>query len=257
MLPRVLFAVVLLVFAGSVARAQQGYEFEVYDTGIGARGSTEVELASNYVVEGLKKSVEGQYPTHHALRSSVELTRTLSNWLQASAYVTADARPSRALSYVGNRFKLTAIAPSTWRLPFDLGLANEISYARPGYAEFRWAYEITPIVTTSFGSVSLVFNPAFERGLSGSGEHHIEMEPRGKLAYDFGDDASIALEYYAGLGGVGENYSIAEQRHQIFARLEAEVSRHLEVGLGVGRGLTRSSDGWVIATVLEYKAGPR
>ena len=257
MLFRPFFAVLLVVLPPASARAQQGYEFEVYDTNIGSKGSTEIEVASNYVANGLKKSAEGLYPTHHAFRSSLEISRTLNSWLQASAYLTADSRPSHSLSYVGNRFKITTIAPSSWGLPLDIGVANEVSYARIGYAEFRWEYEITPIVARSFGAVSLVFNPAFERGLSGSGEHHIEMEPRGKIAYGFGDDALIALEYYAGLGGIGENYSIAEQRHQVFARLETEVSRRLEIGLGVGRGLTRSSDRWVVVTVLEYKAARR
>lgn len=250
------FVTFLVLTAGRVAPAQQGYEFEVYDTGIGPRGSTEIELTSNYVARGLAEPGEGLYSTNHAFRSSMEFSRSLSSWLQASAYVTANSRPGHALSFVGNRVKMTAIASSSWKLPLDIGVANELSYARPGYAENRWAYELTPILAKSFGPVSLVFNPAFERGLSGSGEHHIEMESRGKVGYDFGDDASVALEYYAaGLGGIGENYSIAEQRHQIFARLEAEVARRLDLGLGVGRGLTKSSDRWVVVATVEYKQG--
>ncbi|MEO7368867.1 MAG: hypothetical protein ABIZ36_12985, partial [Gemmatimonadaceae bacterium] len=156
-------------------------------------------------------------------------------------------------AYVGNRAKLTAVAPSRWRLPLDIALANEVSYARPGFAEYRWAYELTPIVAKSLGPVTVVLNPAFERGLGGSGEHYIEVEPRGKVAFGFGDDASVAMEYYAGLGGIGENYSLAEQRHQVFARFQTEINKHFEFGMGLGRGLTRSSDRWVLVTTVEYK----
>lgn len=210
-------------------------------------------MTSNYVANRLRESDEGLYATNHAFRSSLEFTRTLSGWLQASAYLTTNSRPGHALSYVGNRFKITSVAPSTWNLPLDLGLANEVFYVRPGYAEYRWAYEITPIVAKSCGHISLVFNPAFERGLSGSGDHPIEIEPRGKVAYSVGDDASVALKYYAGLGGIGENYSIAKQRHQIFGRFETEAFQSLEFGLGVGRGLTKSSDPWVLVLALEYR----
>jgi hypothetical protein len=244
-----------LFFTTKSASAQQGYEFEVYDTDIGRKGSTELELSSNYVARGLTEDSEGLYATHHASRSSLEISRTLVAWLQGTAYVTANARPSHALSYVGNRIKLTAVAPSGWRMPFDVGLANELVYSRPGFAEDRWAYELTPILAKTVGPVAFVFNPAFERGLSGSGVHHIEMEPKGKVGYTFGDDAAIALEYYASLGGIGEGYTLAEQRHQLFGKIEGEMSPQLEGSFALGRGLTRSSDKWVLAVAVEYRFG--
>lgn len=245
--------VALLLSIATSASAQQGYEFEVYDANIGRTGSTELELSSNYVATGVTESDEGVHPTHHASRSSLEISRTLVSWLQATGYVTANARPSHGLSYVGNRLRLTAIAPPSWHLPVDVGLANEVVYARPGFAEYQWAYELSPILSKSFGAVSLAFNPAFERGLSGSGEHHIEMEPRGKIGYGFGDDASVAIEYYAGLGGIGEGYTVARQRHQLFTKIEGEMSPRIEAAFGIGRGLTRSSDKWVITAALELR----
>ena len=255
MLPRVLFITALLLVTASSAHAQTGYEFEVYSPELGTIGSTEIELSSNYVADGLRIPGEGLYSAHHALRSSLEINRTLARWLQASLYLTSNARPGHGLAYVGNRLKVTTVAPSSWKLPVELGLANEISYARAGFSENRWMYELTPILAKSFGPVSLVLNPAFERGLSGSGEHHIEMEPRGKIAYGFGDDASLGLEYYAGLGGIGESYTVGQQRHQVVAKFETEVARQFEFGIGLGRGLTRSSDRWVITSAFEYKLG--
>ncbi len=248
-----LFSTILLIAASRIASAQQGYEFEVYDTEIGPKGSTEVELTSNYVASGLHASDDGLYATNHALRSSIEFSQTLKSWLQGSTYLTLSSRPGHALEYVGNRVKITAVAPQGWNLPLDIGVANELSYARPGFSEYRVAYELTPILAKSFGPVSLVLNPAFERGLSGTGVHHVEVEPRGKVGFGFGDDATVALEYYAGLGGIGEKYTLAEQRHQLFARLNTEISQRVEFSFGVGRGLTRSSDRWVLITAFEYK----
>jgi hypothetical protein len=255
MLLRPGFIAGLFLLTAASAQAQQGYEFEVYRPEIGAVASSEIELSTNYAATGLPDTDEGLFATHHAFRSSLEVNRTLSNWLQATAYLTVNKRPGHALAYVGNRFKITTVAPSTWSFPVELGFVNELSYARPGFAEDPWTYEITPIVGKTFGPVSLVFNPAFERGFSGSGVHHVEVEPRGAIAYGLGDETSVALEYYAGLGGLGEHYSVAEQRHQIFAKFVGEVSRHLEFNIGVGRGLTMSSDRWVITSALEYSLG--
>lgn len=245
----------LLLVIPAAASAQQGYEFEVYSAEVGPRGSTEIEISTNYVAEGLTDSEEGVFPTQHAYRSSLEVSRTLTTWLQASAYTTANARPGHSLSYVGNRAKLTAIAPTSWKLPFDLGVANELIYSRAGFGEYRWAYELSPIFSRNFGSVEAVFNPSLERGLSGSGEHHIEMEPRGKIGYVFGDDASVAVEYYGGLGGIGEGYSVSQQRHQVFLKGETELASRVEAAFGIGRGLTRSSDKWVISAAMEYRLG--
>jgi hypothetical protein len=243
----------ITVLSATTAFAQQGYEFEVYGADVGHPGAMELELHTNYVPEGVRDAEEGTFSTHRAYRSSLELSGTVNSWLRASAYLTLNKRRDSDLSYVGNRVRLTAIAPQSWKLPFDLGLANELVFTQPGYAEYRSAYELTPILGKKIGSFSLALNPAFEIGLSGTDEHEIEFEPRGKLKYEFGDEAAVALEYYAGLGAISESYPLSAQRHQLFGRVEKEISNGFEIGFGVGRGLTRSSDKWVIATVFELE----
>lgn len=247
------FIALFCLMSSSVASAQQGYEFEVYDTDIGRKGSSELELHTNYVADGLKSSEDGLIPTHRAIRSSFEASRTLANWLRASFYVTASAGKNRDFAYVGNRARITTIAPQKWQLPVALGVATEFGYSRPGYSENRWALEITPIISKSFGSATLTLNPAFERGLDRQSEREIEFEPRARMAYAFGDEATLSIEYYGGLGAIDEKYPLREQRHQVFARILGEVAPRLEIGAGIGRGLTPSSDRWVLATVIEYE----
>lgn len=241
------------VSAVSPAVAQQGYEFEVYGPDIGPKGSTELELNSNFVAAGIRTAEADRVSSHRAVRSSFELSRTINGWVRGSIYLTTFSGPGHALSYVGNRAKLTIAPPKSWSLPFDFALANEVTYARPKFAENQWTFELTPVLGKTFGAFTFTLNPAIERGLSGSGEKEIELEPRGQLAYAFGDEARFALEYYAGLGAIEEKYPVREQRHQVFARIFGEVAPTLELGVGVGRGLTPASDKWVIATVLEYE----
>jgi hypothetical protein len=236
------------------ASAQQGYEFEVYSTSIAARGTGELELHTNFVPTGSQQFDEAEgRATHHAFRSSLELSTGITSWLEGSLYAVGYARNGTGLQYVGNRARLTAVAPGSWNLPFELGLSHEVGYARPGFAENQWAYEVTPILGTNPGNVFLVVNPAFERGIGNNSEHEWEFEPRAELGYALGDEGSLGFEYYSVLGPVDEFDARQHQLHQIFASGKFELPSGIEAGLGVGRGLTSNSDRWVISTKFEVR----
>ena len=241
-----------MIFVSGSAEAQQGYEFEVYGAEAPHRGWGEIEFHTNFVPSGaqLVDDADGR-ATHHAVRSSIELSAGLSSWLEASLYTVTYARNTAGVAYVGNRARVTAIAPAVWGLPFEAGISQEIGYTRPGFAESPWAYEITPILGKDLGRISLLVNPAFERGL-GRGVHAWEFEPRGEINYALGGDGEVGVAYYSALGPVAKLDERSHQRHQLFLTGKSEVRSGVEAGLGIGRGLTRNSDRWVIATKLEF-----
>jgi hypothetical protein len=242
-LRRFLVLALPLISIPSAARAQAGFEYEVYSTHIETPHATTAELYTNFVASGRREIEDSQYPTHRALRSSLEITHGLLPWLEGSVYFVGAAFRGRNAEYVGNRLRLTAVAPQKWNLPFDLGLSQEIGYARPGFAEHRWVYELSPILGKSFGPVLFLLNPSLERGFDGE-EREIEFEPRAKIGYELGDDGGIALEYYG-----------SEYHHHLFVTAEAEIGHNWEFGFGVGRGLTRDSDKSVLTTKIEYHFG--
>jgi hypothetical protein len=145
--------------------------------------------------------------------------------------------------------------PAGWNLPFEFGLTQEVGYARPGFAENRWTYELSPMIGTSLGSVAFVVNPAFERNLGAAAEHPVEFEPRGRISYGFGDDGSLSLEYYTSLGPTSRFDELSAQKHQVFLAVEKELASRWELAASFGRGLTASSDRSVIATRIEYRLG--
>ncbi len=239
----------------STATAQQGYEFEVYDTHLTKPGTTELELNTNFVASGPKRPDAELFPTRHMLRSSLELGTGVTNWLEGSIYVLAAHRPGSGASYVGNRMRLTASAPDSWNLPVEIGLTQEVGYARPGFAENRWTYELSPMIGKTWGSVAWAFNPVLERSLSGANVHKLEFEPKGRIGLLVGDEGSLSLEYYSTLGPTAGFDPRSEQKHQLFAAFGKELSPNFEIAASVGRGLTSSSDRMVIATRLEYRIG--
>jgi hypothetical protein len=249
---RIVLTISALIFLSATAHAQQGYEFEVYGAEAPRRGSGELEFHTNFVPSGAQLVDDaGGRATHRAFRSSIELSTGLSSWLEASFYTVTYARHTAGVAYVGNRARLTAIVPAAWNLPFEAGISQEVGYARPGFAESSWAYEIAPIVGKDFGGISLLVNPAFERGI-GRGIHPWEFEPRGEVNYALGEDRAVGVAYYSVLGPVAKLDERSHQRHQLFLTGKSELRSGVEGGLGIGRGLTRNSDRWVIATKLEF-----
>lgn len=242
----------LFLFAGS-ARGQAGFEFEVYGPAIPERGSVEVELHTNFVPSGLQMvdALDGR-ASHRALRSSLELSTGLASWLEGSIYAVIYARNGAGVQYVGNRARLTAAAPKRWRLPFDAGISQEVGYARQGFSEHRWSYEIAPIMGREVGRVSFLLNPTLERGLD-AGDTEWELEPRARLGYAVNDDAALAMEYYGVLGPLSDFDARNHQRHQLFLTGEREFPGGLGASVGIGRGLTANSDRWVVASRLELE----
>ena len=245
-------ALFFLSFA-TPGQAQHGYEYEVYDTDISRPLSSELELHMNFVPSGTQTVDEPDgRATNRAWRSTIELSTGVASWLAASVYAVGYARSGAGVQYVGNRARLTAIAPTRWQLPFDFGLAQEIAFARPGYSEHRWAYEITPIIARTLGAASLTLNPAVERAVNDD-ESLWEFEPRARLGYAFDGDEGIGLEYYSVLGPLSGFDERSHQIHQLFATASGELPGDIEGGLGIGRGLTRNSDRWIITTRFEIR----
>jgi hypothetical protein len=250
----ILFLYILFGIAPSLS-AQEGYEYEVYSTHIAAPRASALELHTNFVPTGPSSSKSGLVSTNHAVRSSLEFSRGINRWLEGSFYFVGGVFRGTGAEYVGNRVRLTAVAPSTWNLPFDLGVSQEVGYARRGFGEHRWMYEISPIIGKTFGRVSLTANPALERGFGGAGESELELEPRAKASYEIGDDGALALEYFGALGPAKALEPAYEQHHQLFVTFQTRIGRRWEIGGGIGRGLTRNSDRTVLTSKLEYHFG--
>ncbi len=249
---------VLVLFLSAIsareASAQKGYEFEVYEAKISPRGGGDLELHTNFVALDAPESDPAAAPLKRAFRSAFEMSTGITSWLEGSFYVVGYARSGRGLAYVGNRARINAILPQSAEWPLQLGLSQEVGYARKGFAEDRWAYEISPIVQFRAAGFAVVANPALERSLDG-GAHRVEFEPRGKISHAVGDNASLSLEYYGGIGPVLKAEPAAEQHHQIFASVETDLGSRMEATLSIGRGFTRKSDHGVIATKIEYHWG--
>jgi hypothetical protein len=234
------------------ASGQEGYEFEVYGADHPQGGAYGLDWHLNYVPSSATAGEEDLKSSDHAFRSSFELSHGFNSWFEGSLYATAYARSGRGIQFVGNRARLTALTPVSSTRNLDFGISWEVGHARSGFAESDWTLEVTPILGKSVRRVSVVVNPAFERGIGGSAEREFEFEPRARFAYQTGGDDALSLEYYGVAGPVSRFDPRSDQRHQLFAGWNGEVGKRTEAAIQIGRGFTRKSDRWTIATRLEY-----
>ena len=231
--------------------AQDNYEIQVYGSETVPKGGTMFELHSNYTVEGTKTIEDGVLPAEHALHETLEITHGFNKWFEVGWYVFTFARSGYGWQWVGDHIRPRVRAPEKWHWPVGVSISNEIGYQRRNFSVDTWTWEIRPIVDKQLGPWYLLFNPTLDRSLHGLSEHEgFVFSPNFKFSYDVVKQVALGLEYYGSLGPVTGFDPVAQQQHQVFPTIDLNVSPKWEFNLGVGVGMTRSTDHIIIKMIL-------
>ena len=251
-----LLAAAALALLPAPARAQDNYEIQVYGSSLVAAGHTMVELHSNFTVDGRAAAVDGLLPTRHAFHETLEITHGFASWLEVGFYVFSSARDGNGWSWVGDHIRPRIAAPESWHWPVGVSLSQEFGYQRRLFSTDTWTWEIRPIIDKQMGRWYWAVNPALEKAVVGeNADRGWEFSPNAAVSYDFTTAVTGAIEYYGALGPVAGFDPGPEQQHQLFAAVDLNVSPKWEINLGVGRGMTASTDRWLVKTILGYRLG--
>lgn len=238
----------------ATGRAQDNYEIQVYGSSLVPPGRTMVELHSNFTADGRAGEVDGLLPTEHAFHETLEVTHGFTPWLEVGFYVFTSVRSGQGWSWVGDHIRPRLAVPESWHWPVGLSLSTEFGYQRRAFATDTWTWEIRPIVDKQMGRWYWALNPALERALSGENAGRgWEFSPNATVSYDLSDRITAALEYYGALGPVSGFDPAPLQQHQLFGAVDLNLSPKWEINLGVGRGLTSSTDRLLVKTIFGYR----
>lgn len=244
-------ALILLLLAPLVARAQGYYEIQVYGADTVAPGTLMAELHSNFTIEGEKLTSDGTYPTEHQLHETLELTQGITEWSEIGLYQFTSEQNGHGVQWVGTHIRPRVRAPDSWNLPVGLSLSTEIGYQRAVYSPDTWTWEIRPIVDKAVGRWYFAINPALERTLHGPDVRGgLGFAPSAKIGFDFTRVISAGIEYYGDVGPLEDFLPAHEQQQQIFVVTDLNVSPLWEINLGVGVGLTGSTDHLIIKSIF-------
>ena len=255
----VLIILAVLFRPGSSAAQVDPWEFEVYPYRTTGRGVLELEWLNGVVAqgrsEGGKGTSAGTLPSQSMWRTALEVTYGLSDRIEAAAYLNLAKPNGHNLQFAGSKFRVRGSLFDQGQLPVDLGWYIELDYHRvPQFDDQKLELELRPIIQKDLGSFSLMFNPIFEKVLTG---------PEKSKGYEFGYAAGIyyrwqraispGIEFFGGIGNLNDTERRAEQQHYIFPVIRGELPHGLEYNIGAGFGLTRGSDPVIVKFNLELE----
>ena len=241
----------LCLLLATPAAAQDNYEIQVYGSDTVAKGSTMVELHSNFTFQGTKTAVNGVLPSEHALHETLEITHGFTPWFETGFYVFTAAKSGYGWQWVGDHIRPRFAVPESWKWPVGVSLSTEFGYQRHDFSSDTWTVEVRPIVDKKIGRWYLAFNPAVDKSLHGDNAGiGWEFSPNAKVSFDITKAVSFGLEYYGALGPIGNFDPVSEQGQQIIPAIDLNLSPKWEFNFGVGVGVTRGTDHLLVKMIL-------
>lgn len=246
-----LATVAVLATAPRRAGAQENFEIQVYGAETTKAGETMVELHSNLTADGQKRRVNGIAPTQGAVHETLEITHGWTEWFETAIYLFTSVQPSGGWEWVGSHLRPRVRVPEAWHWPVGVSLSLEAGYQRRRYAEDTWTLEIRPIVDQQIGPWYWAFNPTVGTSLKGENQGRgFDFSPSVKVAYSLSSVVAAGIEYYGGLGPIDHIDRPRDQQHQIFPVVDLDLGPQWEFNFGVGFGLTRSTEGFIVKMIL-------
>jgi len=138
----------------------------------------------------------------------------------------------------GYRTELQYVSPHDKDAGFYWGVNFELArIERPGDASF-WNIELIPILGYRTERWHFAANPGIGKAVSGA-SRATDLQPAGKVAYRAFEKNYFGIEYYAD-----------DQSRVLYFAWDGKVGKS-DINVGIGRGLTDSSDRWVLKMIYE------
>jgi hypothetical protein len=230
---------------------QGNYKVQVYGSETVPAGRTMLEFHTNFTAQGSRTIEGGVLPTNHQFHETIEITHGFTSWFETGFYIFTSAQSGYGYEWVGDHIRPRVAVPESWHWPVGLSLSTEIGYQRPLYSSDTWTVEIRPIVDQKLERWYWSFNPTFDRSFHGPGTSlGFEFSPNFKVSYDITKVVSAGLEYYGALGPVTGFDPLRDQQQQILPAIDLNLGPQWEFNLGVGIGMTRSTDHLLVKMIL-------
>jgi len=228
--------------ATCLAAAQDNYEIQVYGSDTVKKGTTMVELHSNYTLRGTTSTINGVLPNDRVLHETLEITHGFTDTFETGFYFFTAYRNDQGYNYVGSHIRPRWRAPESWKWPVGASLSIEFGMQKRQFAEDTTNLEIRPIIDKQLGRLYVALNPALEKSIVGSNAAAgFEFSPNVKVSYDVTKVITLGLEYYGSVGPISEWDTSPNQTHQLFPSVDLNLGEDWEFNFGVGYGLNRSS----------------
>jgi hypothetical protein len=242
-------AVVALAGRPSPALALDAFEIQVYDGTADRAGAWGLELHVNGVVRGATSAAPPELPPNHQGHLTLEPSYGVTPFWELGGYLQTALLPDGAFEFAGAKARSKLVTTTAWSARSRLGVNVELSGMPRRFEAERWGLELRPIAARDFGRLSVAVNPIVGFPLMGGAA---TFEPAAQALFVFPGLASFGLEYYGDLGDLTSFAPAREQKHYVFEVANLLRLPSVELNVGVGEGLTATSNAFVAKLILGY-----
>ncbi len=245
---------VVLLCGLTVAKAQDSFEVQVYESDIVPVDHYELDMHNIFVEHGSSSWDGTVAPSNHQEHLAFEFTRGMTDYFELGSYLLLASRPGGLNQFAGFRIRPRVKAPDDWNWPVGASLSMEIGFPQLQYEPNHVTLEIRPILDKTIGRWKFDINPILTFAFNGpEAAQGMGLEPEAMIAYEITpDQLRLMLEYYTALGPAHHLLPSNEQVRLLYPKIEYEFSQLFTVNAGVGFGTTDASDRFTWALRLTF-----
>jgi len=248
-------AIVITAYLG-IALPAEAVDFKVYPYATPSQGEVETALWWTYTVRS-NNTIDyfGNVLDEQGLNQySLEIEYGMTDHWTIAGYADFQNPKDGDLKYVQARAVVARYRFFEQGERFLDG-AIYVEYYLP-YSKFSdsESLETRVILEKDIEYISIILNPIFDKGLSGSStDEGLEFEYAAGLYYRATPRFTPGLEFYGSMGELSNLDPVKQQTHYIFPRLGIKFSRRASLDIGYGFGLTQASDDQILKAILEFE----
>jgi len=248
-------ALALCALTARPAAAQDVFEIQVYPYETMEPGRTMFEFHTNFVPSGTKGIDEdGVYGNDHQFHETLEITHGWTKHFETGFYLETAYVPDVGYRFTGFHIRPRFNLPEYERFPFHFSLSLEYAWNQRGFDPNKQTLEIRPIFERAAGRLYVSINPDMSLAVKGPDAGNAPgFEPIGKIGWNFTKRVQAGAEYYSETGTIKHFEPLSDQHHILFGAADLDVSPDWEINFGVGRGLTGTSEHWIVKGIVGYR----
>lgn len=245
-----LAGLILSSHAGSAA----AQSLRVYQWETPRQGAAEVSLWNTHVNQSSQPytGFDSQASREGLWTHTGELEYGMTDRFALGAYVDYQDPPGMGPQFTGTRFLARYRFFNRYQRFINPAIYLEYIVPRSSYSSAE-ELEARIILEKDLGDFRLVLNPLLSKAVSGdSVDEGMQLGMASGLYYRRYYAVQPGLELYSDFGPLSSLKSGSEQSQQLFPTLDLRFARNLVWNVGVGFGLTDSSDDVTVKSILTY-----
>ena len=241
-------AAIAIAFHFAPAPAFAVDEIQVYNAEIAKPGQFTLQQHLNYVWSGsTTPDFAGGFASNRTLNGTPELAYGVTDWYEIGLYAPFAFDSSGTFLPGGVKLRQLFVSPHAESRTFFYGINFELSYQAPRFSQSAVGFEIRPILGLRDKGWEMIVNPIVDLSFAPDGAS--AFAPAARLARQVGADTWIGVEYYANYSPIGAIPPADQQQHTLFGVADFKLFG-LDINVGMGVGLTSSSDGLVTKLII-------